>query len=91
MYIFFFCRLQNAAGLFSSLHCNILMVEYRGYGQSKGYPSENGIYMDAQAALDFLAARPDVNQTQIVVFGRSLGMNFEKINHYIFFCQQKNL
>ncbi|XP_073974481.1 abhydrolase domain containing 13-like protein Bem46 isoform X1 [Rhodnius prolixus] len=66
-------RLQNAAGLFSSLHCNILMVEYRGYGQSKGYPSENGIYMDAQAALDFLAARPDVNQTQIVVFGRSLG------------------
>ncbi|KAK9500974.1 hypothetical protein O3M35_002119 [Rhynocoris fuscipes] len=66
-------RLQNAAGLYSSLHCNILMVEYRGYGQSGGYPSEQGVYMDAQAALDFLSGRPDVNQSQIVLFGRSLG------------------
>uniref|UniRef100_A0A146M5R6 Abhydrolase domain-containing protein 13 n=2 Tax=Lygus hesperus TaxID=30085 RepID=A0A146M5R6_LYGHE len=66
-------RLQNAAGLYATLHCNILMVEYRGYGLSHGCASEKGIYLDAQAALDYLAARPDVNQNRIVVFGRSLG------------------
>ncbi|BET02686.1 Abhydrolase domain-containing protein [Nesidiocoris tenuis] len=66
-------RLQNAAGLYSVLACNILMVEYRGYGLSHGYASERGIYMDAQAAMDYLAARTDVNQNRIIVFGRSLG------------------
>lgn len=68
-----FSRLQNAAGLYSVLACNILMVEYRGYGLSHGYASERGIYMDAQAAMDYLAARTDVNQNRIIVFGRSLG------------------
>ena len=29
-------------------------MEYRGYGHSDGNPSEDGIYMDAQAALDYL-------------------------------------
>ena len=36
------------------LHCNVCLLEYRGYGHSDGNPSEDGIYMDAQAALDYL-------------------------------------
>lgn len=51
------------------------MVEYRGYGLSKGFPSENGIYKDAMAAMDFLASRTDVNHDRIIIFGRSLGNN----------------
>ncbi|XP_014292373.1 protein ABHD13 [Halyomorpha halys] len=66
-------RLHNAAGLYRNLGCNLLMVEYRGYGLSKGFPSEKGIYMDAMAAMDFLAGRTDINQDKIIVFGRSLG------------------
>ncbi|XP_014243239.1 protein ABHD13 isoform X2 [Cimex lectularius] len=66
-------RLQNAAGLYTNLQCNVLMVEYRGYGRSQGHPTEKGLYMDARAAMDFLATRPDVNQNKIIVFGRSLG------------------
>ena len=66
-------RLDNARGLFVSLLCNVLMVEYRGYGTSEGEPSEDGLRLDAQAALDYLHSRRDVDHTNVFVFGRSLG------------------
>ncbi|BFZ21357.1 hypothetical protein BsWGS_24396 [Bradybaena similaris] len=66
-------RLQNALGLFSVLNANVLMVEYRGYGKSEGSASESGLYQDAEAAMEFLLQRTDIDQSQIVVFGRSLG------------------
>jgi fermentation-respiration switch protein FrsA (DUF1100 family) len=51
----------------------VLLVEYRGYGRSRGpAPSESGLYADAAAVLDDLAARgfgPD----RIVLWGASLG------------------
>ena len=49
------------------------MLEYRGYGLSQGSPTEEGLYMDARTALDFLSLRHDVNHKEIIVFGRSLG------------------
>jgi len=66
-------RLLNVKGLYSSIGCNIALLEYRGYGRSEGSPSEEGIYMDAQAALDFLTAREDLATDKIILFGRSLG------------------
>lgn len=55
------------------LNCNVCLLEYRGYGHSDGSPSEEGLYLDAQAALDHLLSRRDVDPARIVVFGRSLG------------------
>lgn len=66
-------RLHNASGIFHTLQCNILMVEYRGYGLSTGAPTEKGIYSDARAAIDYLYTRHDLDLNQIVLFGRSLG------------------
>nr|CAG4651167.1 EOG090X09ZU [Simocephalus serrulatus]SVE94377.1 EOG090X09ZU [Simocephalus serrulatus] len=66
-------RLPNARGLFKHLQANILMVEYRGYGLSEGTPSESGLYKDAQAALNYLLNREDIDHRRIIVFGRSLG------------------
>ena len=66
-------RLLNVQGLYTSIGCNVALLEYRGYGRSEGSPSEEGIYMDAQAALDFLLTRQDIATDKIVVFGRSLG------------------
>lgn len=66
-------RLQNVKGLYSHLGCNIALLEYRGYGRSEGSPSEEGLCMDAQAALDFLQSRDDIASDRIIVFGRSLG------------------
>lgn len=66
-------RLQNIVGLYHNIQCNILMLEYRGYGLSQGSPSEEGLYMDARAGIDYLSSRTDINTKEIIVFGRSLG------------------
>lgn len=66
-------RLEMVRIMLQKLHCNIFMLSYRGYGASDGYPSQQGITRDAQAALDHLSQRTDIDTSQIVVFGRSLG------------------
>lgn len=74
-------RLQNVAGLYNNLCCNILMLEYRGYGLSEGNPTEDGLYIDACTCLDYLSSRSDINHSEIIIFGRSLGMVVQ-----IYFC-----
>lgn len=55
------------------LNCNVLMLEYRGYGLSSGTPDENGLKIDAQTGLDYLRQRPETKDTKILVYGQSLG------------------
>lgn len=55
------------------LKINIFIVEYRGYGKSTGTPSEDGIQIDAQSALNYILKHEDVDPNKIFVFGRSLG------------------
>nr|GMC92670.1 PHD finger protein ALFIN-LIKE 4-like isoform X1 [Ipomoea batatas] len=45
----------------------------KSMGASDGYPSQHGITKDAQAAIDHLIQRTDIDTSRIVVFGRSLG------------------
>eukprot|EP00898_Chlorokybus_atmophyticus_P004403 jgi/Chlat1/4964/Chrsp32S08947 len=59
--------------MMTKLKCNILMLSYRGFGASEGSPSEWGIKLDAQAALDYLLNHPDIDNKQLISFGRSLG------------------
>lgn len=66
-------RLEMVRIMLQRLHCNVFMLSYRGYGASDGYPSQHGITRDAQAALEHLSLRTDIDTTRIVVFGRSLG------------------
>jgi pimeloyl-ACP methyl ester carboxylesterase len=51
----------------------MLVIDYRGYGQSSGRPSERGVYRDAQAAWTYLSGQPDVDSTRIAIYGRSIG------------------
>ncbi|XP_073043369.1 alpha/beta hydrolase domain-containing protein WAV2-like isoform X1 [Primulina eburnea] len=66
-------RLEMVRIMLQRLQCNVFMLSYRGYGASDGFPSQHGITMDAQAALDHLSQRTDIDTSRIVVFGRSLG------------------
>lgn len=50
-----------------------LFVDYRGYGQSAGSPSEKALVADALALYDHAAALPGVDAKRIYAFGRSLG------------------
>jgi fermentation-respiration switch protein FrsA (DUF1100 family) len=52
---------------------NVLCFDYRGYGRSQGRVCRTGTIADAQAALDYLLTRPDVDPRRIVAFGQSLG------------------
>lgn len=55
------------------LGVNVFIIDYRGYGNSEGDPTEEGMYMDAQAAFDFLKTRKDIRQDKIIAYGVSLG------------------
>jgi len=46
-------------------------IDYRGYGTSEGTPTEQGLYRDARAGYDWLAARGAAGRT--VLYGQSLG------------------
>lgn len=50
----------------------VLLVGYRGYGANPGAPTEEGLYADGRAALDFLAAA-GVAPAQTVLYGESIG------------------
>lgn len=58
---------------FHELGVNFFIFDYRGFGKSKGHPSEKGLYKDAQAAFDYLLSRADVDKNRIVAYGKSLG------------------
>lgn len=66
-------RIPIAKVLEEEVGCNVLMLEYRGYGMSTGSPSEEGLMIDAQTALDYIRNRKDIKGTKIVVYGQSLG------------------
>lgn len=55
------------------LGLNVLIFDYRGYGDSDGRPSEKGTYLDVEAAYDYLAGRDDVDPERMLIWGRSLG------------------
>ena len=59
--------------IFNSLGLNVLIFDYRGYGKSKGAPSERGTYLDAEAAWDYLKDNLKTPSDKIIIFGRSLG------------------
>lgn len=69
-------RVDNAKYLHRLLKINVFLFDYRGYGASAGSLSdlsEEATYRDAEGALAFLKAWPELAQTRLVYFGRSLG------------------
>ena len=60
-------RLMNRSGI------NVLGVEYRGYGKNSGSPSEEGIYLDGEAALKYAVENLGISEDDIILFGRSIG------------------
>ncbi|WVF71946.1 hypothetical protein IAT40_006756 [Kwoniella sp. CBS 6097] len=53
--------------------CNIFMLSYRGYGLSEGKPSEHGMKVDIETAMEYIQAHPILGETKLVLYGQSLG------------------
>lgn len=77
-------RLENLRDVYHKLKLNILIVDYRGYGDSEdgGGPCEQGILQDALATYKWLIDRirhpvepatTKMNADRILLFGRSIG------------------
>jgi uncharacterized protein len=49
-----------------------LLVEYRGYGGNPGSPSEQGLYLDGEAAIKWLAGN-GISPKDAVIIGNSIG------------------
>jgi len=55
-----------------SKNFGVLAISYRGYSRSQGNPSQEGFFIDAETALDFLFAKTIYPQ-DIILFGESIG------------------
>ena len=65
-------RPYHYAGL-RGLGLSLFAFDYRGYGESEGRPTEEGLYLDADAAYWYLRHSLGVPPGRIVIFGHSLG------------------
>ncbi len=69
-------NIANRADIYQflrSVPANVLAVEYRGYGKSEGKPDEAGLYLDGQAAYEYLVAQRGIPPGKIIAIGHSLG------------------
>ena len=63
----------DSIDIFNRLGLSVLIFDYRGYGASAGRPSENGTYLDAEAAWRYLVEVQKKKPEKIILFGESLG------------------
>lgn len=66
-------RLDYFETLYKRVNVNIVCIEFRGYGQSTGTPSQQGLLYDAKAALEFVKKCDKINKDRVFLIGRSLG------------------
>ncbi|RKK72351.1 hypothetical protein BFJ69_g10157 [Fusarium oxysporum] len=55
------------------VNTHVLTFDYRGYGESTGSPSEDGIIMDAVTVANWAIHTAGIPPEGIVIFGQSLG------------------
>jgi hypothetical protein len=66
-------RVQQHLHELWNLGYNVLAFDYRGFGENRGSPTEQGLYADAAAAYGYLTDKRGVPATRIILAGRSLG------------------
>ncbi|KAF4622408.1 hypothetical protein D9613_009556 [Agrocybe pediades] len=65
-------RVQQYQTFSTRLDANVLAIDYRGFGDSTGRPSQGGLVMDATVAFDWLVDHGK-KEEDILVVGHSLG------------------
>jgi fermentation-respiration switch protein FrsA (DUF1100 family) len=61
------CRILSQAG------ADVLLIDYRGYGENPGSPCEKDIAADARAIRDYAIETLCVSASNLVLYGESLG------------------
>jgi fermentation-respiration switch protein FrsA (DUF1100 family) len=69
-------RMDQFVHLHEDVQVNLLAIDYRGYGDSTGKPSEPGLIEDARTAYEWIMERGEqglLDPSKVFIFGRSLG------------------
>jgi pimeloyl-ACP methyl ester carboxylesterase len=69
---FYWPRAQLLANTRGKNHYGVMMIDYRGYGLSEGKPTENALYADVDAALQWLKSNGLTND-RLIMYGFSMG------------------
>ncbi len=59
--------------IFHQIGLSSLQFDYRGYGNSSGSPTEEGLYLDAITAWEYLVNDRQIPPSKIILYGESLG------------------
>src|SRR3954469_7133573 len=65
---FYWQRAKLLAHVGGKHHYGVLMIDYRGYGLSEGDPTEEGMYTDVDAALQWLRMN-GLSNNRLVMYG----------------------
>lgn len=63
----------HARAISAALGAHALLLDYRGFGDSSGWPTEEGLASDARAAYDWLTVQRGVRPSRVLIWGHSLG------------------
>lgn len=66
------CR-ADECHLLAKLGCDVVLVDYRGFGENEGSPTETGFSLDAEAVWREVVENQKVSPDKIVLYGESLG------------------
>ena len=69
---FYWQRAKLLAHVSGKNKYGVLMIDYRGYGLSEGKPSEEGLYTDVDAALQWLKIS-GLSDSRLMMYGFSMG------------------
>ncbi|KAJ3128023.1 hypothetical protein HK100_009418 [Physocladia obscura] len=65
-------RIATYRNLSERLNANVIAIDYRGFGDSEGSPTEEGLAIDAKAIYDWIINQ-GVSHDQIILLGHSMG------------------
>jgi len=69
---FYWQRAKLLAHVSGKNKYGVLMIDYRGYGLSEGKPTEDGLYADVDAALQWLKLN-GLSNSRLMIYGFSMG------------------
>ena len=66
---------DSIADIYAKFDCNLIVVDYRGYGLSEGTPNKENLLLDAVKSFDSILRliRKEGYNGKVLVMGRSLG------------------
>ena len=69
---FYWPRVKLLANAGGKNRFGVMTLDYRGYGKSKGEPTEKGMYADVKAAINWLAIK-GLTSNRLIIYGYGLG------------------